>query len=140
HGELRPRSRDHRAALHRRRRIDGGRVMSVEAEARRFVEEHVDRVKPLSRQAHLAFWEAATSGREDAIRRSAESRTTVRKVYAEREGFQRGREFLGSAEVTDPLLRRQLVLLDHAFTANQLPVEAIEEFSRREAELEGIFY
>jgi peptidyl-dipeptidase A len=32
------------------------------------------------------------------------------------------------------------VLLDHAFTANQLPEKTLEEFATREAELEEIFY
>ncbi len=112
----------------------------TDADAQRFLDEHVARLQPLARTANLASWEAATTGREEAIRRSAEARTAVKKLYSESSGLRTVRRMLESPGVTDPLVRRQLELLDHSFTANQLPAETLEDFATREAELEGIFY
>src|SRR5690606_10339618 len=120
-GELRYRDRSARtpaqACL-----IDTDPLMNhTDADAQRFPDQHVARLQPLARTANLASWEAATTGREEAIRRSAEARTAVKKLYSESSGLRTVRRMLESPGVTDPLVRRQLELLDHSFTANQLP-------------------
>jgi peptidyl-dipeptidase A len=108
--------------------------------ANAFIEAHVSRIKPLLRDANLAFWEAATTGSDDAIDRSARLRASVKRIYSERDGFARVRSLLSSDGLRDPILRRQLTLLDHGFTGNQLSKETIEDLSSREAELERHFY
>jgi peptidyl-dipeptidase A len=108
--------------------------------ARTFLEAHVARLSPLLRAANLAGWEAATSGEEEAVLRSAEARAKLRHMYSDAGSAARVRALLADTNELDPLLRRQLVLLDHAYTANLLPAEVIEEVSRREAALEQTFY
>jgi peptidyl-dipeptidase A len=112
----------------------------TEEEAQRFIDEHVERVRPLLRSSSLASWHAATTGSDEAIGESARARTAVKKVYSEREGLERVRSLLQSGAIGEPNLRRQLVVLDQAYTANQLDPETIEDLSYRESELEGIFY
>jgi peptidyl-dipeptidase A len=114
-------------------------VKAREEAARAFIEEHVERIRPLLRESHLADWEAATTGRAAALRRAAAARTMVKQVYSSRDGLARVRRFR-RAPTADPRLARELLLLDHTFTANQLPRETIEDLALREAELEGIFY
>jgi peptidyl-dipeptidase A len=106
---------------------------------RGFVEAHTRRLRPLLHRATLASWEAATTGREEAVRISADARAAVKRLYADPEGARKVRDLL-AADVADSLLRRQLVLLDHEFSANQLPTATIRELSFREAELERTFY
>jgi len=109
-------------------------------EARQFVHDAVERAKPLFRRSALASWEAATTGREIAIEESARARAEVKKLFSSRGDHERVRRLLASGEVADPVVARQLVILDHAYTANQLPPEVIDDLAFRESELEGIFY
>jgi peptidyl-dipeptidase A len=113
---------------------------SVEAAARAFVGEHAARVAPLVREAYGAEWDAAVGGGDDAHARSARARTELKALHSDAENARRVRAWLASDEVRDAALRRQLVLMDHEFTANQLPRETIEDLVRRASELEHHFH
>jgi len=112
----------------------------VEAEARAFVDQHVARLAPVGLEAHTAEWEAATAGGDDAHARSARGWAALKTLYSDAGSARRVRAWLESGEVRDAALRRQLVLLDHEFTANQLSRETIEELVRRGSELEQHFH
>jgi peptidyl-dipeptidase A len=113
---------------------------SAERDARTFVEEHVAVLAPLLRESHQASWNAAVGEGEDAEERSARARAAVKHLYSDPEAAARVRRWLASGEVRDPLLRRQLVLLDLEYTGNQLPEDTIEDLVRRNASLEQTFY
>lgn len=115
-------------------------MTDIATAAQHFIDRHVEEIQPLLREVGLASWEAATTGSEAAIQRSAELRTRFKQVYARPDEFEQVRRFRTAPELTDPLLARQLKLLDHAYTANQLPPATIEELTHRESELERIFY
>lgn len=113
---------------------------TVDDEVRAWVEAHASRVAPLVKEAHLASWEAAIGGGEAAQERSARARAEVKALYADSEGAARVRGWLEEGRVRDPLLRRQLVLLDHEYTGSQLPRETIDDLVRRATELEHLFH
>ncbi|HEX8696166.1 MAG TPA: M2 family metallopeptidase [Longimicrobium sp.] len=113
---------------------------AAEAEAAAFVEEHAAGLAPLLREAHLAGWDAAVGAGDEAYERAARARAAVKTLYADAGSARRVRAWLESGEVRDPRLRRQLVLLDHDFTANQLPRETIEDLVARASELEHLFH
>ncbi|HET8655957.1 MAG TPA: M2 family metallopeptidase [Longimicrobiaceae bacterium] len=115
-------------------------MTGIEQSAREWVDAHVAAVAPLERAAGLAGWEAATTGSEEALARSSESRAAVRRIYSDPAAAARVRGFLASPELRDPLLRRELQRLDLLYTGNQLPPETLEELTRRETGLEQIFY
>jgi peptidyl-dipeptidase A len=111
----------------------------AEGEARDFVQALAARYAPLEREANLAAWDAATGADPDATDRAARLRAELRGMFAEAEDARRVRGWMESG-IADPLLRRQLVLLDHEFTRNQLPRETIADLVNRHAELERTFY
>ncbi|MHC4519729.1 MAG: hypothetical protein ACYTAS_14160, partial [Planctomycetota bacterium] len=47
-----------------------------------FVDSHVEEIKPLNKQAALAWWEAATTGADEAYDRSSELTLAIRKIYS----------------------------------------------------------
>jgi peptidyl-dipeptidase A len=104
-----------------------------------FVSEHSARLRDLVIRAHQAYWESATTGDPDAAERYARADADVKKLYSNREAAGRVRSWIGDESVSDPLLRRQLVLMELQYTANQLPPETIEDLSGRAAELEQTF-
>jgi peptidyl-dipeptidase A len=114
--------------------------VSVESEARAFVERITAAFAPLEREANAAAWDAAAGGGDEASERAARARTEARALFSDPEAAARVRGWLASGEVQDPLLRRQLVLLDHELTRNQLPRETIRDLVDRQSELERMFY
>ena len=112
----------------------------AEGEARAFVDAFTARFAPLERQTNLAAWDAATGADPEATDRSARLRAELRGLFTDAGDARRVRAWLNSAEIGDPLLRRQLVLLDHELTRNQLPRETIADLVNRHAELERAFY
>jgi peptidyl-dipeptidase A len=109
-------------------------------EARAFVGEVSERLAPLFKEAHVAAWEAATGGGDEAQERSARARAEVKALFSDPEAARRVRAWLEGGAVADPVLKRQLVLLDHEYTANQLPRETIDDLVRRGTELEHLFH
>jgi len=114
-------------------------VSAPEIEVRAFLDGHVATIVPLARESNLAAWEAATGGAPDAHERSARARAAFTLVYASADDHRRVREWLADDGVRDPVLRRQLVLLDHQYTGNQLPPETISDLIGRATELERTF-
>jgi peptidyl-dipeptidase A len=114
-------------------------VSSVEREAQAWVDAFVARLAPLTERAHVAMWDAATTGGDEALERSAAARLELDRLFADAEGARRVRGWLGAVELRDPVLRRELTLLDHDFARSQLPVETLEDLVRRSTELEGTF-
>ncbi|MGI9190176.1 MAG: M2 family metallopeptidase [Longimicrobiaceae bacterium] len=110
-----------------------------ESEAQLWVDTHTARVAPLHREANLAEWQSATTGTEAAADRLAEARLALKRVYSDADAADRVREWLEGDEVRDPLLRRQLVLLDHEYRANALSPETLADLTEREAELDRVF-
>jgi peptidyl-dipeptidase A len=113
---------------------------AVEGEARAFVEEMTGRIAPLEHEANLAAWDAAVGAGDEATERATRARVALRGLFTDAEGARRVRGWLDSEQVADPLLHRQLHLLDEEFTRNRLPRETIDDLVNRHAELERLFY
>lgn len=113
---------------------------AAQDEARAFVEEMTGRIAPLEHEANLAAWDAAVGGGDEATARATRARAELRGLFTDAQGAARVRAWLDSGQIGDPLLRRQLHLLDEEFTRNRLPRETIDDLVNRHAELERLFY
>lgn len=100
-----------------------------------FLEKHVDEVRPLAREAALAWWEANTTGSEEAFQRGAQLHAQLMKIYA-RENEYRFLQDISPESLSDPLLRRQHQLLLNEYRGHQMSDETIDEIVRREKEIE----
>jgi peptidyl-dipeptidase A len=115
-------------------------VSTAEGTVLAFVDDHVARLAPLQKEANVAYWEAATTGAPEATSRYADATAAIKRLYSSPEDSSRVKAWLASGEVSEPLLRRQLVLLHHSYTGNQLPDRTIEDLTRRAADLEQVFH
>jgi peptidyl-dipeptidase A len=97
---------------------------------KQFLDAHLNRIEPLSRNARLAYWTATISGKETDFDRYTDLDVEYKKIYADRSAFEALRDWRDSDAVTDPLERRQLSLLYRAFLENQIPENLIESISR----------
>ena len=107
----------------------------TEAEARDWVAAHAARLRELEIASNLAAWEGATTGSEEALRASAETRSAERRLYSDPVAGAQVGEMLASNVATDPLLHRQLTLIALRYREFELPEEVIDDLSERESDL-----
>ncbi|UCC73610.1 MAG: M2 family metallopeptidase [Gemmatimonadota bacterium] len=112
----------------------------AEERSRKFLAEVESELKPLEIAVNLAHWEASTAGTLEAQEKASDAETRLRLFLASKSRYQKIEEFLGSRELRDPLLRRQLELLALEHRPNQLPAEVIDDLVRRGNEIQAEFY
>jgi peptidyl-dipeptidase A len=114
--------------------------MRVEDRARDFLADVERELKPLTIAAHLAEWEASTTGSPQAQERAAECEARLRKYLSSQERHRQIQELLASPQLVDPLLRRQLHLLALDHRPNLLPESVIDDLVRQGKRIESEFY
>ena len=87
---------------------------------REYLRTHQATVAPMEREANLAWWEAATSGKEEAYKRQSELQTKLETVYTDPKTFAFLKEVRAAGVVTDPLEKRQLDRLFLAYLGRQI--------------------
>ncbi len=94
---------------------------------KRFIAAHVEKIKPLEKQANLAWWDAAVTGDPSAYARSSETTLQIRRIYSDPKDFAFLKEIKASEQVKDKLLARQLTVLYNAYLANQIEPELLKQ-------------
>lgn len=92
-----------------------------------FLASHEKTVAPLEREANLAWWEAATTGKEEAYAKQAELQTKLETVYTDPKAFAYLRQLREKGVVQDPKLRRQLEILYLKYLGRQLDPELLKQ-------------
>jgi len=110
-----------------------------EKDLQTFVTSHVEKVKPLNKQAALAWWDAAITGDSEAYDRSSELTLLIRKIYSNPDEFAQLKAFQQSGQIEDALLARQLTVLYHAYLANQIEPELLKQIVELGTEIEQNF-
>lgn len=85
-----------------------------------YLRAHEAKVVPMEREANLAWWEAATTGRDEAYKRQSELKTRLDTVYTDPKTFAFLKEVRAAGVVTDPLEKRQLEKLYLEYLGRQL--------------------
>jgi len=69
-------------------------------EIRKFIEEHVKKVKKLHKDAHFAYWDAAISGKKEDYDRYEKLQLEIEKIYHNKEDFGKVKEW-SSQDIKD---------------------------------------
>jgi len=104
-----------------------------------FIDQHVFKVEPLMREANLASWAAAVTGKEEAYGRAAELQFQLEKIYTNRDDFLKLKGWEDSGQVREPLLARHIKVLYLAYLGNQIPEELLKKIVDKGTEAEKIF-
>jgi len=110
-----------------------------EQQLENFIAAHVEKVKPMEKEAHLAYWEAANSGRPEDYNRVSELELQIRQVYSNAEDFALLSRIKDSGRVNNPLLARQLEVLYHAYLENQIDPALLKRIVELGTEIEKNF-
>jgi len=98
-----------------------------EVQLDQFITAHVAKVKPMAKQAALASWEAAVSGKAEDYDRVSELTLEIRRIYSDADDFGFLKQAKDSGQIADPLLARQLLVLYNAYLKNQIEPELLKE-------------
>lgn len=117
--------------------------LPVATRVQAFLDEFVVQREALDREVNLAYWRAANASSEAESEaeyaRKAELEMDWKRLHADSARFAALEEFRASAELTDPLLKRQVELLYLTFLPNQLPEELLQQMTDLSNEIEQTF-
>ncbi len=98
---------------------------------REFLREYVEKIEPIEREAALAYWEAATTGNQEAEARATEYEARLMRIHADKEGYRRLSEWKKSPP-PEALLARVLYVTYLAFARGQQDDATIDAITQRE--------
>jgi peptidyl-dipeptidase A len=97
-----------------------------------FITAHVQKIRPMAKQANLARWKAANSGDPQDYKTASELELEIRRIYTDADDFAFLKSTRESGRVKDHVLARQLDRLYYAYLRNQIEpnlLKAIVELS-----------
>jgi peptidyl-dipeptidase A len=98
-----------------------------EKELEDFITAHVEKIKPMDKEANLAWWNAALSGKSEDYDKVSELTLKIRQVYSNPQEFAFLKDLKKSGQVNDAVLARQLVVLYNAYLENQIEPKLLKE-------------
>ena len=101
-----------------------------------FIEAHVAKVEPLSTEANLAYWYAATTGRAEDYDKFSELQLQIERLYSDPQDFAIIKDIKESGRIEDPRLARQLDKLYFVYMRNQVAPELLEEIISLSSEIQ----
>jgi len=104
-----------------------GCAATEEKQLSEFVDSHVKEVKPLIKEAHLAYWQAANTGNSEDYDKVSELELQIRQIYSNPQEFAQLSKIKDSHEVTEGELARQLDVLYYAYLENQIEPELLKK-------------
>ena len=106
--------------------ILSGCATTKEKQLSEFVVAHVKKIKPLLKESHLAYWQAANSGNSEDYDKVSKLEFEIRQIYSNPQEFALLRNIKDSKEVTDIKQGRQLHLLYNAYLENQIEPQLLK--------------
>ena len=93
----------------------------------RFIEAHVEKVEPLTKEANLVYWDAATTGKTEDYKRFSELQLEISRLYNNPQDFAFIKGIKESGRIKNVRLARQLDKLYYAYLPSQVQPELLEE-------------
>ncbi len=104
-----------------------------------FIQSHVEKIKPLMKEANLAYWNAATTGSEKDYDKYSELELKIRQIYSNKDDFAFLKELKESGRIKDKKLARQLEVLYNSYLENQIEPELLKQIVELGTEVEKKF-
>jgi len=110
--------------------------VKMENELKAFIDTHVGIVKPLYKEATLAYFNATITGKDEDFKKSADINIKFTKIYANKEDFAKLKKIKESGAVENPVLKRELDILYNGYLSNQIDTSLLEKIINMESEVE----
>jgi peptidyl-dipeptidase A len=110
-----------------------------EEQLQKFITSHVEKIKPMEKEANLASWNAAISGKSEDYDKVSRLTLELRKVYSDPCDFTFLKEIKESGQVKSALLARQLDVLYNDYLENQIEPNLLKQIVELGTEIEKKF-
>jgi peptidyl-dipeptidase A len=110
-----------------------------ESQLQKFVTAHVEKVKPMQKEANLAYWDAAGTGKSADYDKYSKLILEIRRVYSDPQEFAFLEDMKESGEVKKAKLARQLDALYNGYLENQIEPELLKRIVDLGTEIEKNF-
>ncbi len=108
----------------------------TENEAKAFLGSFEKEIIPLYIGSNKAYYAATISGKDEDYTKTTELGIKLSKIYANKEKFEKVKEYRNSGNITDSLLKRELDVLYNAMITNQIDTNKLEKIIKSEVDLE----
>jgi peptidyl-dipeptidase A len=119
--------------------VFGDESGAKEKQIEQFITKHVEIIKPMLKEAHLAYWKAANTGDPNDYNKVSELEFKIRKIYSNAEEFALLKDIKESGQVKEAKLVRQLDMLYNAYLENQIEPELMKKIVDLGTEIEKNF-
>lgn len=108
----------------------------MEKELKTFIANWEARVKPLQKEAFIAYWNASISGKDEDYEKSEQLQLQLNSIFTVKEDFALLKKIRESGLITDSLLDRQLTVLYNQYLGNQIDTALLAKKIKMEVEIE----
>lgn len=109
------------------------------SEIARYIANHVAIAEPLFHQTELAWWDAETTGTDEAHERLARLNAETMRLYADEGAYRTLRRWIEGTPPDDALLARQLRVLYLAYAQGQRDPATIDRVAELERDVQQIY-
>jgi peptidyl-dipeptidase A len=107
--------------------IGGCASLSQESKLNTFLDKHETKVMPLQKEAALAYWRAATSGKAEDYDSYSALDLKLRQIYSDADDYAYLKGLKGGAAIENPLAARQVDVLINAYLTNQIEPDLLKQ-------------
>jgi peptidyl-dipeptidase A len=104
-----------------------------------FIAAHVEKIKTMEKEANLASWDAAISGKSEDYDKVSELTLNIRRVYSNPEEFAFLKDMKESGQVKNAILARQLDVLYNSYLETQIEPKLLKKIVDLGTEIEKNF-
>jgi len=119
--------------------IGGCGKKAADKELAKFIDEHVQKIKPLVEEMNLAYWQSANSGKEEDYEKASELELKIRRIYSDANDFAFLKKIKEEGSEKDALLSRQLYELYNSYLENQIEAGLMEKIVELGTKIEKDF-
>ena len=110
-----------------------------EKELEMFITAHVKKIKPMEKEANLAYWDAANSGKSEDYDKVGKLTLEIRQIYSDPDDFAFLKDIKESGQVKRAILARQLDVLYNTYLENQIEPELLKKIVDLSTKIEKDF-
>lgn len=118
--------------------VRGDSVTTTAAKA--FIESHLKKIRPLELEANIAWWEANTTGKQEAFERKEKAQNRMDAALADKTTFSQLKNLLdNSGQIDDPLTRRSIRVLYLQYLGSQVDPDLLKRMTALSNQVEKDF-
>ena len=113
--------------------------INYEEELKKFIDGHLKIVKPISKNLNLASWNANATGEKKYYDEMGALELQLRKIYSNKEDFEKLKDIKENGNIQDPMLKRELTLIYNSYLSNQMDTVLMKQIVELNTEIQNKF-